>query len=64
MEIEKLIADLKEMAEWAESNEWETPITLFDTLTKAGETIKLLWLIAKTTRIKKYKILIEDMEGK
>lgn len=34
MKIDELIARLEEEAEWAEANEWETPITLSDDLKK------------------------------
>ncbi len=36
----KLIADLKEDAEWAASNEWETPIMLSDHIRQAIEANK------------------------
>lgn len=39
---DKLIADLKEDAEWAEANEWETPIMLSDHLKQAIEAIGTL----------------------
>ena len=34
--IQKLISNLKEDAEWAYANEWETPITLGDHLEAAS----------------------------
>ena len=40
MNYDKLIADLKEDAEWAEANEWETPICLSDHIKQAIETIE------------------------
>ena len=40
MNYDKLIADLKEDAEWAEANEWETPICLSDHIKQAIEAIK------------------------
>lgn len=39
---DKLIADLKEDAEWAAANEWETPIMLSDHLKQAVEAIEEL----------------------
>lgn len=39
---DKLIADLKEDAEWAEANEWETPICLSDHIKQAIEAIETL----------------------
>lgn len=63
MEIGKLIDELKELAEWAEANEWEVPITLGDTLRKAAETIRLLQKIAVEASNEKYKRLF-DGEGK
>lgn len=33
---------LREHAEWAEANEWETPITLGDDLAQAADTIERL----------------------
>lgn len=59
MEITKLIEELKELAEWAESNEWETPITLSDTLQKAAETIRLLQELAVDASNEKYKRLLD-----
>ena len=39
----KELADrLREHAEWAEANEWETPITLWDDLVDAAEAINTL----------------------
>ena len=42
MDYNKLIADLKEDAEWAAANEWETPIMLSDHLKQAVEAIEQL----------------------
>ena len=39
MNYSKLIADLHELADWAECNERETPITLSDTLREAAAVI-------------------------
>lgn len=39
---DKLIADLKEDAEWAAANEWETPIMLSDHIKQAVEAIEEL----------------------
>ena len=39
---DKLIADLKDDAEWAEANEWETPICLSDHIKQAIEAIEKL----------------------
>ncbi len=44
---DKLIADLKEDAEWAEANEWETPIMLSDHIKQAIEAIEMLCKAAK-----------------
>lgn len=60
MEIEKLIEKLNEYAEWAESNEWETPIDLSDTLRKAAETINLLHELAVDESNKRYHRLFDD----
>lgn len=35
----KLITELREEAEWAKANEWETPIMLSDHLTQAADAI-------------------------
>ena len=35
-----LVNALREHAEWARENEWETPITLGDDLTKAADLIE------------------------
>lgn len=37
MNGQKLVNALREHAEWAEGNEWETPITLGDDLTEAAD---------------------------
>ena len=39
---EKIVKELREEAEWAKANEWETPIMLSDHLTQAAETIEAL----------------------
>lgn len=39
---EELIAALREEAEWAEDNEWETPIMLSDHLKQAADVIEEL----------------------
>ena len=39
---EELIAELREEAEWAKANEWETPIMLSDHLTQAADAIEEL----------------------
>lgn len=39
---DKLIADLKEDAEWAAANEWETPLMLSDHIRQAVEAIETL----------------------
>ena len=38
----ELVDGLREHAEWAEANEWETPITLWDDLTHAADAIDKL----------------------
>ena len=40
MRDQKLINVLREHAEWAEGNEWETPITLGDDLAEAADLIE------------------------
>lgn len=40
MKTERLLAALREQAEWAAGNEWETPITLGDDLTAAADLIE------------------------
>ena len=39
---EDLIAELREEAEWAKDNEWETPIMLSDHLKQAADAIEEL----------------------
>ena len=39
-ERKNLIANLREHAQWAEANEWETPITLSDNLKEAADLIE------------------------
>ena len=40
MRDQNLVNVLREHAEWAEGNEWETPITLGDDLTEAADRIE------------------------
>lgn len=40
--VRELISNLREDAEWAHANEWETPITLSDHLEAAAEMIESL----------------------
>lgn len=40
MNGQKLVNALREHAEWAEGNQWETPITLGDDLTEAADLIE------------------------
>lgn len=40
MEDQELVNALREHAEWARANEWETPITLGDDLTEAADRIE------------------------
>jgi hypothetical protein len=46
--MDELVSVLREDAEWAEANEWETPITLSDHLKQAADAIeelsKLRWI--------------------
>lgn len=41
-EAKRLVNALREDAEWAHANEWETPITLGDNLTAAADMIEKL----------------------
>ena len=47
MDYIKLIAYLKEDAEWAAANEWETPIMLSDHIRQAVEAIETLYSAGK-----------------
>lgn len=38
----ELVDNLREHAEWAEANEWDVPITLWDDLVAAAEAIGIL----------------------
>lgn len=38
----ELIEQLRELAEWAAANEWETPIMLWDVLTMAADRLEQL----------------------
>lgn len=40
MRDQELVNALREHAEWAEANEWETPITLCDDLTEAADRLE------------------------
>ena len=48
MKDQELVNVLREHAEWAQANEWETPITLGDDLAKAADRIE-----AQTKEIEK-----------
>lgn len=40
MTDQKLIEQLRELAEWAAANEWETPLRLGDVLTMAADRLE------------------------
>lgn len=40
MTEKEIVAALREHAEWAQANEWETPITLCDDLEEAADLIE------------------------
>ena len=40
MRDQNLVNALREHAEWAEGNQWETPITLYDDLAEAADLIE------------------------
>ena len=40
MKDQELVNALREHAEWAEGNQWETPITLGDDLTEAADQLE------------------------
>ena len=42
MKNEEIVRALRENAEWARANEWETPITLSDDLAAAADLIEKL----------------------
>lgn len=46
----EILQKLKEHAEWAQANEWETPITLGDDITEAIRTIRVLGAELATMR--------------
>lgn len=45
--LEGLIRRLKEEAEWAEANEWETPITLADDLRAAANMLTMTAIVTR-----------------
>ena len=45
MKLEKLIDNLSLDYEWAEANEWESPIQLTDDLAEAMRILKMLQII-------------------
>lgn len=51
-EAKKLVEALREDAEWAHANEWETPITLGDHLVEAADLIKHLSSVAERSSAK------------
>lgn len=52
MENTELIKALKEDAEWAHANEWETPITLGDHLDAAADRLEALQTQLAAERVK------------
>ena len=42
MKNEEIVRALREHAEWAQANEWETPITLSDDLAAAADLLEKL----------------------
>lgn len=52
-----LVNALREHAEWAEGNQWETPITLGDDLTKAADQIE-----AQAKEIEKLRAQLRHLE--
>ena len=51
-EAKKLVEALREDAEWAHANEWETPITLGDHLVEAADLIEHLSSVAEKASTK------------
>lgn len=51
-EVKKLVESLREDAEWALANEWETPITLSDDLGMAADLIEKLTLERDTWKLR------------
>lgn len=62
MNDQDLVNALREHAEWAQANEWETPITLGDDLTEAADVIEKLQgdLIQRNADLLKAR---EDLQG-
>ena len=57
MNDQDLVNGLREHAEWARANEWETPITLGDDLTEAADRIE-----AQTKEIEKLRGQLRHLE--
>lgn len=57
MNDQGLVNALREHAEWAEGNQWETPITLGDDLTKAADQIE-----AQAKEIEKLRAQLRHLE--
>ena len=58
MKDQELVNALREHAEWAEGNQWETPITLGDDLTEAAD-----WLENQNAHIAVLQKGIEKLRG-
>lgn len=57
MNDQDLVNALREHAEWAQANEWETPITLGDDLVKAADRIE-----AQAKEIEKLRAQLRHLE--
>ena len=58
-DITELIQDLKEYADWAESNIYEVPITLPDCLRDAAELLDQVFLKGET-RLEKLRLILNE----
>ena len=56
-----LVNALREHAEWARANEWETPITLGDDLAEAADRIEAQAKEIETLRAHQQRIGMEGM---
>lgn len=60
MKIDELIEHLETDAEWAFTNEWESPICLSDDINDALTILRVIAILNKFGTLDKIKYVLED----
>lgn len=60
MKINKLIRNLELDAEWASTNEWESPICLSDDLNDALTILRVITILKEFKGLDKIEYVLED----